>query len=125
MPTILYCWRCRIDVPMLSDSEFDQLNVDGGKYVRELRDQRELTGLSRADLFNSGWLPSILVDYKRLTGVHETNFNSIWHHKTSIYGPPCIHCGKVLRTPQASFCFLCHRDQIGTIATDSQSPKTL
>ncbi|MGL4611666.1 MAG: hypothetical protein ACRCYY_18640 [Trueperaceae bacterium] len=31
----------------------------------------------------------------------------LWHHRIAMYGSPCQHCGKVLKTPKASKCFEC------------------
>lgn len=50
---------------------------------------------------------SALEAYFRLTGFRETNFNAIWHHRRSLYGPCCNHCGKPLRTPRARWCAAC------------------
>jgi len=108
---------------MLSDEEFEQVAGHSGTFTEELRGQQTATGLDRAALFATGWLPRVLSEYKRLTGTHETNINAIWHHQASMYGPPCVHCGKVLRTPQARFCFLCHRDQVEAGAPGSGEPK--
>jgi hypothetical protein len=48
--------------------------------------------------------------YFDITGFRETNINAIWHHRSSIYGPPCRSCGKPLRTPKARFCAACGED---------------
>lgn len=58
--------------------------------------------------------------YRRLTGFHETNIDAIWHHRVSLYGPPCTNCGKPLRTPQAGYCPACgaRREQ----ALDTSAP---
>jgi len=45
--------------------------------------------------------------YYELTGFNETNFDAIFHHRVSLYGPPCKACGKPLRTPQANLCAAC------------------
>jgi len=49
----------------------------------------------------------LLDEYNRLTGFRETNPNAVWHHRISLYGPPCGSCGKPLRTPVATFCAAC------------------
>jgi hypothetical protein len=51
----------------------------------------------------------ILREYERITGFHETNPNAIYHHRLGLYGPPCAHCGKPLRTPRARVCGSCMR----------------
>lgn len=48
-----------------------------------------------------------LAKYHEFTGFEETNANALWHHRASLYGPPCSACGKPLRTPQANFCAAC------------------
>lgn len=45
--------------------------------------------------------------YNQLTGWDETEPNAIMHHRISQYGPPCENCGKLYRTPKASFCAAC------------------
>lgn len=49
----------------------------------------------------------VLEEYFRITGHRETNPNAVYHHKLSMYGPPCSKCGKPLRTPRAKLCGSC------------------
>jgi hypothetical protein len=52
-------------------------------------------------------LNAALKEYNHITGAEETNPNAIWHHRRSMYGPPCNSCGKPLRTPKAMLCGSC------------------
>ena len=49
----------------------------------------------------------VLAEYERITDFRETNINAVFHHRLSLYGPPCRFCGKPLRTPEAKFCGAC------------------
>ena len=49
----------------------------------------------------------VLDTYFQLTGWRETNVCAVWHHRVSLYGPPCQDCGKPLRTPRAKLCAAC------------------
>jgi hypothetical protein len=54
----------------------------------------------------------LLREYERITGVHETNPNAIYHHVLSMYGSPCTNCGKPLRTPNAKLCGACMKPTV-------------
>jgi hypothetical protein len=81
-----------MNVPMLDDDEF--------RHVISLR------GTGTGDLWERQFGP-VLREYERITGFHATNHNAIYHHKASLYGPPCPNCGKPLRTPEAMICGEC------------------
>ncbi len=85
---ILWCWRCRMDLPMLDDEEYRLVQ-------------------SKVRLSDPEPFKDALSEFNRLTGFAETNINAVWHHRASDFGPPCPQCGKVLRTPVASKCFEC------------------
>jgi hypothetical protein len=74
--------------------------------IRTIKDFRERTGLPLAEAKEvASW--EALHLYREITEFPETNPNAIWHHQISIYGPPCVGCGKPLRTPRAKRCFEC------------------
>lgn len=92
---MLYCWRCKTEVPMLDENEYAKLaelyrfgmRQFGGSATERMRPACE-------------W-------YERKTGVVETNANVIMHHRIALYGEPCGNCAKPLRSPQAAFCAAC------------------
>ncbi len=91
MPITMYCWRCDMEVPMLTDREWDVLSM----IIRD----KEGSFSDRNAKF--------LAEYEKVTGFHETNPNAIYHHVVSQYGPPCAACNKPLRTQRAAFCAAC------------------
>ena len=54
-------------------------------------------------------LIEVLAAYNRITGADETNPATVWHHRVSLYGAACTHCGRPLRTPTAKLCASCGR----------------
>jgi hypothetical protein len=89
---LLWCWRCKTEMPMLDEDEFTQV----------LKFGKRLPGETLEEEF-----APFLREYERITGFHETNINTFYHHKASLYGPPCRSCGKPLRSPNAKLCGAC------------------
>jgi hypothetical protein len=90
---MLWCWRCKTEVPMLEDDEY-------GTVVR-------LIGTGSAEDIRERRFAPMLKEYERITGLRETNPNAVFHHQLSLYGPACRSCGKPLRTPRAKLCGSC------------------
>jgi len=70
---LLWCWRCKAEMPMLDDDEYRQ--------VISLRPATEGNLKTR--------FKSMIAEYERITGFSEANPNAIFHHRLSDYGPPC------------------------------------
>jgi hypothetical protein len=83
MAKMYYCWRCRMEMPMLEE--------DGWKQVWPLYHSKG----------------RMLALYKEFTGFDETNPNAVAHHRLSNFGPPCESCGRLYRTPRAKLCAEC------------------
>ncbi len=104
---VMWCWRCKMDVPMLDEAEFaivSNLYSQGIRATKEFRERHSipLSGAPIEELFRP-----VREAYVQMTGMVESNENAIMHHRISIYGSPCGRCGKPFRTPRASFCAAC------------------
>ena len=104
---MLWCWRCRMDMPMLDDREFSEVSRLHAECVRGVKQFRERSGESLEHPSIKKIFQPVRDRYKELTGFYEANENAIMHHKLSLYGPPCRKCGKPLRTPKAKLCGSC------------------
>ncbi|MET6999322.1 hypothetical protein [Chitinophaga defluvii] len=91
---VLWCWRCRKEMPMLDEEEY------------HIADELIRKAFQTKGTIKERFQP-LLDYYKTVTGYEETIPNAIMHHRISQYGAPCEKCGKPYRTPQASFCAAC------------------
>ena len=99
-------------LPMLDEAEWAEMVPLLVVAIQELMDERRETGIGLSEAQASGKFGSrALAFYCDLTGFDETNVNALWHHRLSLYGPPCVHCAKPLRTPQAKLCAACGRER--------------
>lgn len=93
----LWCWRCKMEVPMLDEAEFTIASSLLKKAFEKDNPSKTLKERFKP----------LVEYYKEVTGFEETNPNVIMHHRIAQYGPPCEKCGKPYRTPKASFCAAC------------------
>ncbi len=99
---------------MLDEAEWPEMHDALSNGIRNIQTYRVRTGANVHEATTPERLRlhyAEAVDlYERLTGVRETVPLAIWHHRLSLYGPPCPTCGKPYRTPQAKLCAACgHR----------------
>lgn len=98
-------------VPMLNEDEWLEMSAALTKGLRNIKARRAATGESVAEATTDEQLQMQYAEalslYKQLTGFHETTPLAVWHHRASLYGPPCATCGKPLRTPLAKLCAAC------------------
>ncbi len=104
---ILWCWRCRQDMPMLDEDEYRAVAVLYSACTREVKTFRQVHDalLSQTPVYDL--FEPVRQAYERMTGMTNCHQDAIMHHRISIYGPPCCVCGKPLRTPLARFCVAC------------------
>jgi hypothetical protein len=106
MAKSLYCWRCRMDIPMLDESEWAQVGALLENPVQTIKTYRQEHQVSLNEARKEAFW-EVLALYRELTGFPESNVDALWHHRISLYGPPCRECGKPLRTPVARRCVEC------------------
>jgi hypothetical protein len=108
MSRLLWCWRCQIDVPMLDETEWLEV-VTPWAEAGPIESAGTVAGGADGLMHRR---QAFLESYNRLTGFAETNPEAVMHHRIADYGPPCVACGRPLRTSLASFCASCGRSVI-------------
>lgn len=91
---------------MLDEDEWAQIAEPLGALfgdIKRIRQERGMTLREATELAGA----EVLRRFFELTGYEETNVNAVWHHRRSLFGPPCHACGKPLRTPKARHCAEC------------------
>jgi len=105
---LMYCWRCRMELPMLDEGEWARvaplLSISNVKRIQaakgcDLKEARRL------------WEEQACAVYTEITGVKETNINAVAHHRIALYGPECPECHRPLRTPTSAVCLYCRQAQ--------------
>lgn len=118
---VIWCWRCKRDIPMLEPDEAERVGAAYGNGLTtfdwslleqiydETGDRHEV---DRRLAFEQEY-GGMLREYERITGFPETHPMALYHHRVEKYGPPCSSCGKPLRTPQARLCGSCMKPVSG------------
>jgi hypothetical protein len=88
MPKLPYCWRCRMDVPMLDDAEWEQVVSHLKNAIAQIKDYRRAHNASLVAAKDHGYGQRALERYYQITGFRETNVNALWHHRVGQLGPP-------------------------------------
>jgi len=94
-------------MPMLDEKEFADVIALFYERARSLKEHRKESGEPIQSIPMAERFKAMLARYEAITGYIETNPNAVWHHRLSLYGPPCSHCGKPLRSPEAKLCGSC------------------
>lgn len=92
---------------MLEEHEWELVHPLLQDATRDIKRYREAHGVSITEAKEEAYGQAALALYQSLTGFAETNPDAFWHHRLSLFGPPCAACGKPLRTPQARMCAAC------------------
>ncbi|OWJ64791.1 hypothetical protein BWR60_23030 [Inquilinus limosus] len=92
---------------MLDEHEWAEVYPALSDPIRRIKDYRALHSASLAEAKRHISGTGALDRYFALTGYRETDPDALWHHRLSLFGPPCGACGKPLRTPRAKLCAEC------------------
>ena len=107
MPTNHYCWRCKTVVPMLDEAEWAQISPLLSEMIGQIQQHRNDTGASLEQALRRKWGFAVLAKHFELTGVAERDVDALRYHRLVDHGPPCIKCGRLLRTKRAKVCAEC------------------
>jgi len=104
---MMWCWRCKSEMPMLDEEEYVQIHKLYGKCMEASEEFRQEHRLSLEKTSMAERFTPVVKEYERMTGVSGVHHNAIMHHRISLFGEPCQYCGKPLRTPNAKLCASC------------------
>jgi hypothetical protein len=104
---VLWCWRCKANVPMLDEDEFASVSLLYREAFGASKEFRQQWGIPLEQASIHDRFKPVRLRYEQLTGMKECHENAIMHHRISMYGEPCKSCGKPLRTPSAKICGAC------------------
>jgi len=92
---------------MLDEEEFTEIRAVYNSCVRAVQEYR----VERDASLQATPLPELFRPvqqaYARLTGLIGLDAQHVLKHRIAAFGPPCGHCGRPLRTPQAKLCASC------------------
>ena len=94
-------------MPMLDESEYREVFRLYGEGISASKAFRQKWGLPADGMEKEIRFKPLLDRYEQMTGLRETNPNAVMHHRLSLYGPPCVRCGKPMRSPSAKLCGSC------------------
>jgi hypothetical protein len=104
---MLWCWRCKTEMPMLDEVEYLEVFRLYGEGMSATKEFRQRWGIPLEGMQSEIRFKPLLDRYEQMTGMRETNPNAVMHHRLLLYGPSCHRCGKPLRTPKARICGSC------------------
>lgn len=113
MPYVLYSYKLKKCVPLLTEAEFAQIEplLQGRvEAIKAYREKHETSLKEAKEFADSGLLPETtdaMDRYEELTGQRLERSEQLFEVRLSRYGSPCPSCAKPFRTPKASICAEC------------------
>jgi hypothetical protein len=101
-----------MELPMLDEEEYKVIAELYSQGIRATKEFRQKYNLPLDKCSMEERFRPLLQKYQEITGFEETVANAVMHHRISLYGPPCQHCGKPLRSPKAALCVACGQPSV-------------
>ncbi len=101
----LWCWRCRMNVPMFDEDELVEMNSIYRKCLLQSKKMRITRQDSIAVINNEAFRP--LTEWHHLQTGADCTVDEMRHHRAFLFGPNCKICNKPLRSPRAKRCAEC------------------
>lgn len=94
---------------MLEENEWLKVSPILDNMVLKIKEYRDVNkcGLKEAQLAVGKQALDI---YSEITGISETNYLALYHHRLSLFGNECANCKHLLRTPKAKYCANCGKE---------------
>ena len=107
---------------MLTEAEWARVAPLLANPVQQIKQYRQDHGCSLAEA-QLQFGQDALALYEAMTGFRGSTVSALFHHRLSLFGPPCHACGLPLRTAQANWCAACGAARAPDAATpDAGSP---
>jgi hypothetical protein len=106
MPTTLYSFKLKREVPLLSADEYGPIGQALANRLDGIKDYMLQHGVSLKEAKGHS-CDSALDYYERLTGIRLADPDELYWVELSKYGRPCPQCAKPFRTPRAKLCAEC------------------
>lgn len=103
----VYCWRCDDEVPMLTETEYAPIMRLYGECLEKAKAARRQAGKAVSDPAVQECFQPVTALYETVTGRPRVDPQEVMHHRLMLVAPPCMECGKPLRTRRARACAAC------------------
>jgi hypothetical protein len=100
-------------MPMLDEEEFASVSNLYREAMTATKEWRQLWKIRLENATVEQRFQPVRTRYEELTGMKNCHENAVMHHRISLYGSPCGHCKRPLRTPKAKLCGSCMHPVVG------------
>lgn len=103
---IAYCWRVSEYLPMLNEEEWAELAPFLENTIKKIKLYMEKHNCDISTA-RTNCCSDAVAKFEQLTGYKNMDYDLMFYLRRSDYGEKCRVCGKLFRTPKASYCVGC------------------